>query len=48
MTQIFEYKGYKILFTAGLYCCLGLCFKTLKKAKMAIDSTINQIELGIY
>lgn len=43
-----EYKGYKIFFTAGYYVVLGSLFKTLKKAKSAIDNTINQKEKGIW
>lgn len=47
-TKIIEYKGERILLTAGFYGWNGLMFRTEKKAKAAIDNTIIQREKGIY
>lgn len=48
MANIKEYKGEKILFTSGLYWWNGLMFKTEKRAKAAIDSTLNAKDKGLY
>jgi hypothetical protein len=42
MSQIIEYKGFKILLTAGFYWFSGLMFRTLAKAKQAIDNKIKE------
>lgn len=46
-TKVIEYRGEKIFFTAGFYCFSGLLFRTLSKAKTAIDNIIKERELGL-
>lgn len=43
-----EYNGYKVSLINGFYVFQGLLFKTLKKAKTCIDSTIQLKEKGLY
>ena len=47
MSQIIQYKGEKILYTAGYYWYNGLMYKTEKKAKAAIDAILKNKQNGI-
>jgi hypothetical protein len=39
-TKLIEYRGEKILYTAGMYWVYGIPHRTEKKAKTAIDGLI--------
>jgi hypothetical protein len=43
-TQIIEYNGHRILFTAEYYWFMGTHYKTLQRAKVAVDGWVkNQL-----